>query len=368
MKTESEQPKYQRLKENIKGKIRDGRWQPGDKIFSERIMAERFGVSRITAKKAIGDLIGEGVLEHRKGKRGTFVKKGGIQKVNTKLIGVAIDDVRNLFGARMLRGIEDFLWEKRYHTIICNAERNITKVEQYFASLLENQIAGVIFAPVIDRGYVENNSRIIKLLESNKVAYVLIDRYVPGVLTNFVVSDHRESVKYITRHLLLKGHMRIVLAVGTECSSMDEGLNGYLEALAEAGMKRDEALIVRANDNLLYNPPDPAEIELMRRAVEKAGSFDAFLALNDRLLRAGISILLDRGLSIGQDVEIAAHGDAMEVYPRYTSDMPRVVEPAYEMGWEAAKILLEAIEAPGKSIVQVTLRSQFISQSSAAIE
>lgn len=360
MKTESGQPKYQRLKENIKGKIRDGKWQPGDRIFSERIMADRFGVSRITVKKAISDLIGEGVLEHRKGKRGTFVKNGGNHQVHTNLIGVAIDDVRNLFGARMLRGIEDFLWEKRYHTIICNAERNIEKVEQYFASLLENRIAGVIFAPVIDRGYVENNSRIVKLLETNGVAYVLIDRYVPGVLSNFVVSDHRESVKYITRHLLSKGYRRIALAIGTECSSMDEGLEGYLEALAEAGVERDETLIVRANDNLLHSRPDPGEIERMERAMGKAGDFHAFLALNDRLLRAGISILLQKGISIGEEVKIAAHGDAIEVYPRYTSEIPRVVEPAYEMGWESAKILLEAVKNPGKSVVQVTLRSQFI--------
>ena len=94
--------------------------------------------------------------------------------------------------------------------------------------------------------------------------------------------------------------------------------------------------------------------------IEMAGSFDSFLALNDRLLRSGISILLEMGISIGEDVAIAAHGDAMEVYPRYTSEIPRVVEPAYEIGWEAAKILLEAIKNPGKSVVQITLRSQFI--------
>ena len=62
-------------------------------------------------------LVSEGVLEHIVGKKGTFVRESGNGHVYTNLIGVAIDDVRNTFGAQMLRGIEDFLWEKRFHPI-----------------------------------------------------------------------------------------------------------------------------------------------------------------------------------------------------------------------------------------------------------
>ncbi|WP_040313052.1 GntR family transcriptional regulator [Gleimia coleocanis] len=46
--------------------------RPGDKVPSERELCEKFGVSRMTVRQAIGDLVAEGKLERIQGK-GTFV-------------------------------------------------------------------------------------------------------------------------------------------------------------------------------------------------------------------------------------------------------------------------------------------------------
>lgn len=46
--------------------------KPGDKIPSERELCEKFAVSRMTVRQAIGDLVAEGKLERIQGK-GTFV-------------------------------------------------------------------------------------------------------------------------------------------------------------------------------------------------------------------------------------------------------------------------------------------------------
>ena len=260
----------------------------------------------------------------------------------------------------MLRGIEDFLWENRFHPIICNVERDIDKVKDYFISLWKNRVAGVIFAPVIDRGYAQNNTKIVTQLENQGVSYVLIDRYVSGFLSNYVVSNQRESSKIITRYLWEKGHRNILLAVGTDCSSMNDGLEGYIDAFKEQGIEPDEKLIVKVNDNLLHYDPDPAEIERMKVAMDRGKPFTAFYALNDRLLKAGITIFLSEGMSIGKEIQLAAHGDVAESFPPYTTYIPRMIQPAYEMGWETAKILLENIKKPGKAVVQMTLKSKFV--------
>lgn len=72
-------PLYQQLKEFIIEKIEGNIWKPGDKIYSENQLFEKFDVSRNTAKKAIEDLVQEGVLYRVQGK-GTFVSQPKIEQ------------------------------------------------------------------------------------------------------------------------------------------------------------------------------------------------------------------------------------------------------------------------------------------------
>ncbi|MCM0650348.1 GntR family transcriptional regulator [Clostridium swellfunianum] len=65
-------PVYYQLKEDIKGKISKGFWKAGQCIDSERELSEQYGVSRMTVRQALGELVQEGVLHREKGK-GTFV-------------------------------------------------------------------------------------------------------------------------------------------------------------------------------------------------------------------------------------------------------------------------------------------------------
>ena len=65
-------PVYYQLKEMIKEKIADGTWQVGQCIASERELTEAYGVSRMTVRQALGELVQEGLLVREKGK-GTFV-------------------------------------------------------------------------------------------------------------------------------------------------------------------------------------------------------------------------------------------------------------------------------------------------------
>lgn len=65
-------PKYHRVKQALLGRIESGVWQVGDLIQSEPELCQEFGVSRITIRKAVGDLVHEGRLRTVQGK-GTFV-------------------------------------------------------------------------------------------------------------------------------------------------------------------------------------------------------------------------------------------------------------------------------------------------------
>lgn len=65
--------------ERLKGSIEEGNWTLGDKIPSENQLMDQFGVSRNTAKKAIEELVQEGILYRIQGK-GTFVAKPKLQQ------------------------------------------------------------------------------------------------------------------------------------------------------------------------------------------------------------------------------------------------------------------------------------------------
>lgn len=71
-------PLYQQLKEIIIRKIERSEWKPDEKIYSENQLFEMYDVSRNTAKKAIEDLVQEGVLYRIQGK-GTFVSRPKIE-------------------------------------------------------------------------------------------------------------------------------------------------------------------------------------------------------------------------------------------------------------------------------------------------
>lgn len=65
-------PKYYRVKEMIARRLASGEWGVGAAIPPEPELCKEFGVSRITVRKAIGDLVHEGKLYTIQGK-GTFV-------------------------------------------------------------------------------------------------------------------------------------------------------------------------------------------------------------------------------------------------------------------------------------------------------
>lgn len=71
-----EGPLYLRLQALIRGAVETGELKPAEALPSERDLAEGLGVSRVTVRKALTGLAGEGVVEQRQGS-GTFVSPRG---------------------------------------------------------------------------------------------------------------------------------------------------------------------------------------------------------------------------------------------------------------------------------------------------
>ena len=85
-------PRYYQLKEIMRERIRTGEWKPGDLIPSERELGETYGISRMTARQAITDLVNEGLFYREQGK-GTFVSRHKVTQQLMRLTGFT-EDIR----------------------------------------------------------------------------------------------------------------------------------------------------------------------------------------------------------------------------------------------------------------------------------
>jgi GntR family transcriptional regulator len=77
-------PLYYQLKQILLRHIQDGNIIPGKVLPSETELQERYGVSRITVRRALSDLASEGYISRQPG-RGTFVLRSKLQSPSEKL-------------------------------------------------------------------------------------------------------------------------------------------------------------------------------------------------------------------------------------------------------------------------------------------
>ena len=84
-------PLYQKLKKEILNRIKHRNFKQGDRILPLRKLCLEYNVSHITAEKAIGELVHEGILYKRQG-MGTFVvgRKNDLSVKSTFVVGLAI--------------------------------------------------------------------------------------------------------------------------------------------------------------------------------------------------------------------------------------------------------------------------------------
>ena len=89
--TRDARPMYRKLSDSVARLIQDGSLQAQDVLPSERLLAEQIGVSRVTIRRTIEDLVSKGLLAKRQGAKTTVMPR--LQKALSQLIGFS-DEIR----------------------------------------------------------------------------------------------------------------------------------------------------------------------------------------------------------------------------------------------------------------------------------
>lgn len=178
-------------------------------------------------EKRISDALTKRVLEYVKkvGYKPNQLAKS-LRTGQTKILGLLVEDISNPFFANVAKYIERQAYDKGYHIIYCSMNNDENKAKELIQLFMDRQVDGFIITPS------EGLEETIAHIQQNNIPLVLFDRYLPGVDTNFVVSDNLNGAFDATRHLLGNGNNRIgLVSLYSNQTQMKERLEGYMKAM-----------------------------------------------------------------------------------------------------------------------------------------
>ncbi len=159
----------------------------------------------------------------------------------TDTLALIITDITNPFWTTVARGVEDEANQQGYTVIFCNTDESENKQSQYISMLASRRVDGVLLTPA------SSDPEPVKMLQQQGVEVVVMDRRLPGAEVDVVRSASTVGARLLTAYLIEQGHRRIAMLSGPLLvSSANERVAGYTQALTEAGIRVDPALIFRA--------------------------------------------------------------------------------------------------------------------------
>jgi len=198
-------------------------------------------------------------------------------------------------------------------------------------TLIERRVDGVIAAAP----QVEDDSEVAELLRTYVPAVSL--HSVPGGGVPVVGSNHRETGRLATEHLLALGHRTIATITGPfRRRVVRSRLHGYEDALRQAALEPEEDLVVEAD----WTPGRAAEAT--RLLLQRQPRITAIFVHNDTMAVGVLSALAAAGCRVPQDVAVVGCDDvplAEYLVPPLTT----VHVPLAETGEQAVDLLLRRI-------------------------
>lgn len=161
----------------------------------------------------------------------------------------------------------------------------------------------------------------------------------PDAYSSVSIDDQAEAYR-VVKLLTEQGHRKIAILLD---SANDRSISelrycGYCQALEEAGIPLDEALVVETGEFTME-----AAYEGTRRLLRGGADFTALFAVADSMAIAAMKALSDGGRSIPEQCSVAAI-DGIELSAYTVPTLTSLIQPKEAMGAEAVRILLDAAE------------------------
>jgi DNA-binding LacI/PurR family transcriptional regulator len=297
-----------------------------DKLPGERTFSKELGISYMTTRRAIDNLVAKGLL-YKIPKKGTFVAdfRKTAAKTKTKTLGYFLDS-----------SIQDGLSSPYYSMIFDALEKEATK--NGYALMYFTNTGGSDFLEIIkkvDGVIISCFPRIEPIIQEMKkhVAVVCIDNCSADKSIPSVTLDNFSSVADSIGYLCTLGHKRIGFITGLDDSDIGRGrLAGYFSALKSRHIAEDMNLVYRGDysfetgrvgaDYFLSMPTPPT----------------AIMCANDAMAISAIKEISRRGLTIPDDMSVIGFDDIV-IASQITPALTTVSVPVEEIAKQSIRLL-----------------------------
>ena len=388
-------PLYSQIKSLILQSIVTGEFKTGDKIPSEMELAAIYGVSRITTKQALNELMQEGVVCRVAGK-GTFVKAqeeknditlgvsglreiseeftgktpGLSQAAKTKMtsVGLILPYLNDTFEMGLISGVEQELRKQDCHLIIRKSGNSPEEESRAIDALRTEGVQGLIMLPI--EGMFCSES--LLKLKLDKFPFVLVDRFYRGIDTNYVVSDNYGGAYAAGKHLVELGHCHVGLVGYSPESvlSIYYRIKGFCQALADAEIPLPAARMeLSLEREQVYNHntgrPDQLAIATIQRFLGENPKMTAIFGINDYTAVCILRAALAMGLRVPDDLSIIGFDNNL-LAANVEVPLTTVNQPKRGIGKCAAQLLKRIYENDGQATEGIVLPTELIVRMSTA--
>lgn len=265
------------------------------------------------------------------GYQANFVARSLKQK-RTSTIGVIVANILHAFSTQVIRAIEDVCNDKDMHVIVCNADDDPEKEKKYIEMLRAKQVDGLIVFPT------GGNMELYERMVQEQYPLIFVDRKVEGIGVDNFLLDNEGAVFSAVDHFIEHGHKQIGMITTSlirNVTSRVERTEAFKKALLSHGVEPVEAFI----KGLEVNEIQHGLTEML--AMESPPT--AILAGNDLSLIEILRFINDQKIRIPEQLALIAIDD-ISFASIYQPSISTVSQPAFQIGKEAAQLLLEKIE------------------------
>ncbi len=274
-----------------------------------------------------------------------------LRQSKTNTIGVIIPEIVHFFFSTVISGIEDVAYSAGYNVILAQSNESQTREISDIKALFNSRVDGMLMSVSRETTNFDH----IESMLAKGVPIVFFDRvYDTGQASKIIVDDFT-GAKEATLHLIDQGCKRIAHIEGPPNLEISkQRLEGYKEALKEHNMPFNKELVAICPSGT---------IEEGKKATEKLLSLknppDAIFATNDPAAMGAMQAIKAKGLKMPNDVALVGFSNwffSSLMDPPLSS----VDQPGFEMGQEAAKLLIRQIEKQEKDDEDITPETKIL--------
>ncbi|WP_339286855.1 LacI family DNA-binding transcriptional regulator [Paenibacillus sp. FSL R5-0486] len=264
-----------------------------------------------------------------------------LYKRKSKLIGLLLPDITNPYFPQLARGVEDRMQEQDYRLIFGNSDEEERKEQDYIQTFIQNNVVGVISS---------TNYPHSSIYEKLKIPIVFLDR--TSLDRPSVYADGREGGRLAAREIIKRGSRRITVMQGpSQIRPAQDRFEGAIEIIRDAGL---DYRVIQTTSFSINEAGVWAE-ELFRKYADT----DGVIASNDIAAMAVLHEASRIGRKVPDDVQVIGFDD-IPMSSLLSPALSTIRQPAYEMGREAAGLLIQLVEQAAIENKNIQLPVSFI--------